>query len=261
MGRVFRSCTAPGVALGIVAIVIVAAGGAYAASASSSGTITVCVAKKGGALYQARTCKKGNHKLSWNAAGPAGAHGANGVNGAAGATGPAGATGQTGATGPATGPAGGSLAGSYPDPTLATGAVGAADLAADAVPGYATTSGSTGTSIVTTVGFVEIASLQLPAGSYLITAKTALQASDSNAFYQVECQLKVGSGTGSIRDVGDWEGNVPGDGDAQTTLPLQAEATLASAQTVTLQCGDTGGDDADQASYNSIQAVQITQAN
>jgi hypothetical protein len=54
--------------------------------------------------------------------------GARGAAGTPGTPGPRGITGATGATGPATGPAGGALAGSYPNPSLAADSVAPADF-------------------------------------------------------------------------------------------------------------------------------------
>lgn len=65
-----------------------------------------------------------------------------GATGATGPAGPAGAAGATGPAGPATGAAGGALTGSYPNPTLANGAVTASKLATGAVTSSSLASGA-----------------------------------------------------------------------------------------------------------------------
>lgn len=90
----------PSMAVSLVALVVAASGGAYAAVRSSAPVITACVHDKGGGLYTARRCARHDRRLKWNVTGPPG---------------------QPGQPGPATGPAGGALAGRYPNPSLAGG--------------------------------------------------------------------------------------------------------------------------------------------
>jgi hypothetical protein len=64
-----------------VLVAIVASG--VAVAASGSGTITACVHKHGGGLYEAKTCARGDKSVSWNAKGLRGARGLQGAPGAA----------------------------------------------------------------------------------------------------------------------------------------------------------------------------------
>ena len=67
-------------------------------------------------------------QLVAGAPGPAGPTGAQGPAGARGADGPTGPKGDTGPQGPADGPAGGALAGNYPNPSLAPNSVTGAQI-------------------------------------------------------------------------------------------------------------------------------------
>jgi BclB C-terminal domain-containing protein len=107
----------PSMVVALAALVIAAAGGAYAAGAGSSPTINACVRHHGGALYVATKCAHGDKRIKWSVTGPQGAAGSAGKPGAA------------GPAGPATGAAGGDLNGSYPNPAIASGAVTNSKLA------------------------------------------------------------------------------------------------------------------------------------
>jgi hypothetical protein len=298
----------PAVAVGVAVAMIAAGGGAFAASSGGGGTITACAKKHTGTLYMAKKCKKGDTKLSWNEQGPAGSPGKDGANGTDGATGADGHQGNTGPAGPDTGPAGGSLAGNYPNPSIGsdtvagqancnpgiggslcrlsaqveagsigaaeihTGAVGSTQLAASAVPGYSTTASDV--TFNSNSSSTPIATLSLPAGSYLVNAKTEASAWSSTSpsnpsgvpTVYAYCELVTGAVSDSAlfnSPLGE-PPSVEGASNAVGSLVMQEEVTLASAGSASLRCLASGSDAAGlsvTALNATIDAVRITSAN
>jgi Chaperone of endosialidase len=107
LARMRPGLTHASVLVSVVAAFLGLGSGAYAATSfvGAGGTVRGCVSKKGQLtlVKRGKKCGRGVTAISWNQKGPAGQ---------------AGAQGSKGDPGPSTGPAGGALAGTYPNPTL-----------------------------------------------------------------------------------------------------------------------------------------------
>lgn len=109
-------------AIALIALFVALGGTSFAAANALIARNTVASPQVvNGSLQTIDLSKKARKALKGNR-GPRGATGATGATGAAGPTGP------TGPPGPATGAAGGALTGNYPNPGLASGVVGTANL-------------------------------------------------------------------------------------------------------------------------------------
>ena len=137
------------------------AGGGYAL-ATGSNTISACAHKKGGGLYIGR-CAKRDKKLRWNVQGPPGMTGARGLQGPQGQQGVRGIQGSPGTPGPSAAFSGSSAGVSF----TGTGSVG---------------------------------SLNVPAGNYVVVAKTwAWDITPSTGSVLIDCTLTAGSDTDEVR--------------------------------------------------------------
>jgi len=212
------------------------------AAPAGAATLYACVKKDGTAhLFGGKhKCHKGEHRLSWNLKGLAGANGSPGVNGL---TGTPGASGKAGAPG-------------------VNGAV--AGFSKVLSGGNVILTGSESSTPVT------VLSLSLPAGSYILSAHVTLEFIESQAGGEAadECSL-IDTPTGGGATVEDSEFYVAPinfafiEFVALSNLPLQLAVSSPSApSTVSIQCfvelqitpkGSTFKAEADTASIDAVQ--------
>jgi hypothetical protein len=207
----------PGTALGLIALVVAVSGAAYAAIPSADGVIHSCYNASSNPSGQLRVidaesgarCGKNEKALNFNQTGPQGPKGDTGPQGPQGPTGATGATGpqgETGATGPA-GPAGTSDVYIKEDPNGV--------FAHDAHVNSHTT-------------------LDLPAGSYLISGKAVIGNFDGDRQF-ADCHLSTGDRSLLRVDnqVHDLDAIVkPG----YAAVPVLDAATFANPATVAMDC-------------------------
>ncbi len=209
-----------------------------AAPTADAATIYGCYKRSSGALRVRRVgqkCRRGEVKVAWNTAGPAGKPGANGKNGATGKAGLQGKTGEKGTAG-----------------------------ANGAVAGYGATQVGTLAITATPVG---VLGKELAPGSYVVSAKVEITATATEeGGVQVVCKLTFTTGTGkSLLDSSAWASPlvsfVSPDFVADSTLPLNDAVTLSSSGTVGVECETVQAaakEESVSASDGQLTAVQTT---
>jgi Collagen triple helix repeat (20 copies) len=228
-GRVMSKLRGRRALLAAVAVggALVVGGVAYASIPDSSGVIHSCVANgtvknapKGSLRLidtPSESCGAGEQALNFNQTGPRGPIGPVGPTGP---TGPQGPSGNNGATGPQ-GPAGNT------GPQGATGAAGPATLATYHARGFVVNTGVPRRTAT-------LASIDLPAGSFALTATIWLE-NDDDDDQAYTCDLTGGTVTEGNSSLAYTLSGIGDDGDT-TTIPLAARVVLASPGTVTVEC-------------------------
>jgi len=200
------------------------------APGANASTLYACVKKNGSArLFNIKPkCRHGEKKLSWNTEGPRGAQGKNAKNGKNGANGANGTNGTNGANG--------AVAGYSASKELLTTFTGGAE--------------------------VSMVSKALPAGSYIVFAKTFIQASSTKQQkWGATCELSDGSMLDSSAFLGPLDELHAGAFGAGTTLSLEAAVTLKASTNVSLLCSDKSADESlgIEAGFSQIVAIQTAQ--
>jgi Collagen triple helix repeat (20 copies) len=248
---------------------VLCAAGAILASALAASTVDgaslyACLKNGTARVFTKKPrCKKHERRISWNVAGPVGksgrtgAHGSNGQEGARGVTGAigpagpegkqgdtgaAGATGATGATGP-TGPEG---------KEGANGAVAGFSASKAAVTSFTAENG------------VTVVSKSLPAGNYIVFAKTVVTAT-AEAGTRAGAVCELIDPTGVTLDTARWAGPlvelVSNSFMGDATLSLQSELSTGATSTLRLECTDQSNDVnklSIGATFSQLDAVQTS---
>ncbi len=197
----------PGMVITLVAALVGATTIGFAA-ATTAGVIYACVNNSSGTIHivsATTSCANNELLLVWNAEGPTGAQGATGP---AGPTGAQGATGATGATGPQ-------------GPSDAYGTMryySSPPFDVDIYPR----------------AFVSLASLSVPAGSYIVSAKARLANYDFRNSIIVQCLLS--GGTSGRNDLSLTSLAPSSQAGFVQTLPLLTFAVLEAPATFELSC-------------------------
>jgi hypothetical protein len=214
-------------------------GALAAAPQASAATLYACVNRHTGSVRvftRRPICRRHEVRVSWNTqgyVGKTGAPGKNGINGKNGANGKNGTNGTNGAN-------------------------GAANGYFVSVPEFTEFTDKTEATVL---------SEAIPAGSYIVSAKTVISSSaKAESRAASVCELLVG---GVVADTSGWDAGLVGESGkwvGETTLALDAAVTVKARTTLSIVCSDLSSDASPNtneqkvgAAFSQLVAVQTTQ--